>query len=192
MVYKSREDEKMNVIQCPNKHFYDRDQFDRCPHCLKEMDNIQEDPYMKTPPIKDDPNRTVLKIKTKKTPQETKQPVKSGKPVVGWLICVKGEYFGESFSLFSGKNSIGSNKDNNIALVRDSSIEQISHTWIAFDKNNNFLVLPGTGASYVDNMLVKSPKYLKNRDFVKIGDGIYMLITLCGKDFDWQDYLTKE
>ena len=28
-------------------------------------------------------------------------------PVVGWLVCTQGEYFGESFKLVSGKNFIG-------------------------------------------------------------------------------------
>lgn len=40
-------------------------------------------------------------------------------PVVGWLVCIKGDAFGSSFVLKSGKNFIGRDRKMDVALTGD-------------------------------------------------------------------------
>ena len=37
----------------------------------------------------------------------TSAPQNDSEPVVGWLVCVKGKHFGESFQLAAGRNAVG-------------------------------------------------------------------------------------
>ena len=109
--------------------------------------------------------------------------------VVGWLVCVKGKMIGHSFTIVSGKNSLGSAPDNKIVISGDESILPFRHTWIAFDMNKNFFVLPGEKEVFVNGFLVNKNKYIKARDIIGIGDGEYMLVPLCDNVFDWKSYV---
>lgn len=113
-------------------------------------------------------------------------------PCVGWLVCVKGVNFGRTYNIVAGKNSVGRNEDNNIALVGDTSVSREKHAWILFDpKNNEFFVMPGEGSGllYVNDEMIMEHKKIKMRDMLEIGDGKYIFMPLCSDEFKWEDYL---
>lgn len=115
-------------------------------------------------------------------------------PVVGWLVCIKGPHFGESFSISSGKNSIGRSHSNRICISRDNSVSREKHAWIIYEpKKSQFLVQPGeaSGLVYMDDENVLQPTVLVKNSVVELGNTKLMLIPLCGKDFSWETWLDK-
>ena len=157
----------------------------------QQMSSVQQGiqgSVQQKPPVQQAPQQVPPVSKTPQQPP-AQQPQQPGVlPVVGWIVCVKGEFFGKSFSIVKGKNTVGSGSGNSIVLEGAKGVEKASHTWIAFDMNMNFFVLPGMSDAFVNGMLVTKPKYIKFKDIITIGEGEYMLVPLCGKDFDWKTY----
>lgn len=54
-------------------------------------------------------------------------------PVVGWLVCIKGNHFGESFNIAAARNSIGRSETNHIVLMKDNSVSREKHAWIVYE-----------------------------------------------------------
>jgi len=119
----------------------------------------------------------------------------SNEPVVGWLVCIKGNHFGESFNIFAGRNSIGRGESNMINIARDDAVSRSKHAWLTYEpKKRNFYIQPGEGSglTYLNGDNVMESKKLSAKDVLEFGNGQYMLIPLCGDDFTWEDYLDKE
>lgn len=113
-------------------------------------------------------------------------------PVVGWLVCVKGKHFGESFPIAAGRNSVGRGTSNKIVICDDNSVSREKHTWITYDpKHRVFFIQPGdsSGLSYLNSEIVMETKKLAAKDKIEIGDGMYLLIPLCDESFSWEDYI---
>ena len=113
-------------------------------------------------------------------------------PVVGWLVCVKGKHFGESFQIAAGRNSVGRGASNKIVISDDNSVSREKHTWIAYDPRYRvFFIQPGesSGLSYLNGETVMETKKMAAKDKIEIGDGMYLLIPLCDDSFSWEDYM---
>ena len=54
-------------------------------------------------------------------------------PVVGWLVCIRGAYRGESFRLKSGRNFIGRAANMDIVLGADQSVSRLRHAAVVYD-----------------------------------------------------------
>lgn len=116
---------------------------------------------------------------------------------VGWLVCVKGMYFGHNFPIYSGRNSIGRNTNNKIAILNDMSVSGEKHSWIVYEpKKREFYVQPGEGSGLTylkkssgEEVNVMGTERIVHYDKIEIGKGIYMLITLCSEQFTWEDYM---
>lgn len=118
-----------------------------------------------------------------------------GEPVVGWLVCVHGKHFGESFEIFAGRNSVGREIVNNIALVDDDTVSREKHAWIIYEpKKKEFFVQPGEsrGLTYVNDDMVMESRRLAMKDEIGIGDEVLVLIPLCGESFSWDNYVKGE
>ncbi len=118
-----------------------------------------------------------------------------GEPVVGWLVCIGGKHFGESFQIGAGKNSIGRNNENRIVLDLDQSISREKHALITYEpKKRNFYLQPGdsSGLTYLNEEYITESKLLKEKDIIELGDTKLMLVPLCGEQFTWEDYINKE
>ena len=62
-------------------------------------------------------------------------------PVVGWMVCIKGAYRGESFKLKSGRNFIGRAANMDIVLGADQSVSRLRHAAVVYDpKSRAFIV----------------------------------------------------
>ncbi len=118
----------------------------------------------------------------------------SSEPVVGWLVCVKGSHFGESFNIFSGKNSLGRGTDNLIVISDDQSVSRIKHAWITYEpKKRNFYIAPGesSGLTYLNDELVDRSQIIKAFDIVEIGKTLFVFVPLCGEKFTWDNYIQE-
>ena len=111
-------------------------------------------------------------------------------PVTGWLVCIKGECFGESFEIKAGRNNIGRGTNMDVALLREMSVSRDKHAVIVFDPMNlKFLIQSGeNGLTYVNEELLMGVKELKANDKIMLGTAIFMFVPFCGENFDWRNY----
>ena len=118
----------------------------------------------------------------------------STEPVVGWLICVKGESFGESFNLKAGKNSIGRGAGMDVMLAQERSVSRDKHAIITYEpKKKIFLIQPGesSGLVYLNDDLLMNFAQLAAYDTIQLGEAIFKFLPFCGENFIWEDYLEK-
>ena len=118
-------------------------------------------------------------------------------PVVGWLVCVKGTYWGQSFPLHSGKNKIGRSYEMDVKLLDDESVSRTCVAVVAFDaKAGAFSVLAGDSDSlcYVDGEAIYERRVLKGHEKIELGDSernMFVFVPLCNEQFDWSTYPGK-
>ena len=113
-------------------------------------------------------------------------------PVVGWLVCIKGSRFGDAFSIFSGRNSVGRSENNRIVISGENTVSRERHAWITYEpKKRQFYVQPGegTGLTYLNGDNIMESHHLSAKDVLEFGDGKYMFVPLCGDDFSWEDHM---
>lgn len=119
-------------------------------------------------------------------------------PVTGWLVAVKGAYFGRSFELNSGKNRIGRSHDMDVKLLNEESVSRTSAAVIIFDsKVQEFSILPGESdwLCYVNDKAVYERVILKGYEEIEFGDsGLnkYIFIPFCNERFQWDTYSSKQ
>ena len=124
-------------------------------------------------------------------PTPAPQVKRVSKPCVGWLVCIQGMLFGQSFEIYEGRNSVGRNDTNMVVLSGDTSVSREKHLWIVFDyKKSEFFLSPGegSGTAYLNDELLMTPVKLNSQDVIEIGAGKYLFIPLCGEDFSWEKY----
>lgn len=108
-------------------------------------------------------------------------------PLVGWLVCLNNKYQGKDYKLFSGRNKIGRNRDNDISILDDHAISRY-HTEIIYDPYDNiFHILSGSsrGLTYVNSQLVLDNNKLVSGNRIRIGNSEYIFISLCNDNFRW-------
>lgn len=113
-------------------------------------------------------------------------------PIVGWLVCVKGEYFGQSFDLKTGNNAVGRAMNMDIPLAQEPSVSRNKHCVITFEPQNQvFYIQQGesSGLTYVNGEMVMSPTIIKEQDRIKLGAAEFLLIPFCADGFRWEDYI---
>ena len=118
-------------------------------------------------------------------------------PVVGWLVCVKGVYYGKAFPLKSGVNRVGRAADLEIALMQDQSVSHAVVVKLLYDpKQNRFMALPGESAlCYVDGSCLYEKRDLVGFETVELGDSeknCFIFVPFCGEKFDWSAYAPKD
>lgn len=115
-------------------------------------------------------------------------------PVVGWMVCIKGAYRGESFKLKSGRNFIGRAANMDIVLGADQSVSRLRHAAVVYDpKSRAFIVAAGDARElcYLNGEVVVTSQKLKAYDVLTLGNTELMLIPLCGEKFSWDDTAEK-
>lgn len=207
----------MNLTKCPNGHFYDGDRFAECPHCLQTEFQQTEPlsgpiPFGASQPVMQ--AEPVIRPEPMKQPTPVKQPAPSFvspavdegvtigqyqrilgvEPVVGWLVCIKGEYFGESFKLHSGKNFIGRASDMDIILGLDKSVSRNRHACVIYEPRSRvFIAQPGESRElfYLNDDVVLDNVKMKAYDVLQIGETKLMIIPCCGEQFSWDEVTDK-
>ncbi len=116
-------------------------------------------------------------------------PGLNDEPVVGWLIGLSGEYFGECFELKSGKNFIGRSSEMDVVLAADSSVSRSRHAIVVYEPHGKiFIVQPGDSRElfYVNSDVVLGNMTLNAYDIMTIGNTKLMFFPLCGEQFSWE------
>lgn len=112
-------------------------------------------------------------------------------PVVGWLVCVKGEYFGQSFNLKAGNNTVGRAMNMDIPLAQEPSVSRNKHCVITYEPLNQvFYIQQGesSGLTYLNGEMVMFPTKMKEQDRIKLGTVELLLIPFCTNGFRWEEY----
>lgn len=197
----------MKLTRCNNGHFYDRDKFQSCPHCSNVRD------------IEPDSNVAVKRqinpeteAKTEATVPERKiAPQKAGQiendektvgvfnynskktsiaPVVGWLVCIRGEDFGRSYEIKSGRNFIGRDRSMDVVIEGDKAISRQCHAVILYEpKSKRFLVQPGTSRElfYLNEQVVLDVEPIAPYEVLNIGNTDLLFVPFCGETFSWEE-----
>ena len=113
-------------------------------------------------------------------------------PVTGWLVCISGPHFGETFPISAGNNSIGRGPGNKIVLEKDRSISGEKHASIVYEpKQRKFYLQPGdsSGLTYLNNSFIINTCGLERNAIIEMGISKFIFIPLCGPDFSWEEYL---
>jgi hypothetical protein len=210
----------MNLTRCANGHFYDEDKYSACPHCGTEARNdnatqaLQRNDNITIPATQAADDQVTSKITAPKVSSlnEVVQQASAGaigraitedsptigyfggaigtEPVVGWVVCIKGNHFGEDFRLKSGRNFIGRSNGMDIAITGDSSVARDRHAVIIFDpKSGVFLVQEGEAKelSYINDNLIFTAQELEANDVLTIGNTKLMFIPCCSDKFRWEN-----
>lgn len=109
-------------------------------------------------------------------------------PVVGWLVCVGGEHFGEDFKLKSGRNFIGRAAGMDVSISKDTTVSRERHAIIVYEpRGNTFIVQPGDSKElcYLNDEVVLAPREIKVNDKLLVGKTELMFIPCCSKAFHW-------
>lgn len=121
--------------------------------------------------------------------QKISEPVFQ-EPVVGWLVCTKGNYFGQSFSLKSGRNFIGRSPQMDVCLEGESSVSRSRHAVVVYEPVGRiFLAQAGEARElfYVNDNVVLDHVQLSPYDVISLGKVNLVFIPCCTKEFAWDD-----
>lgn len=116
------------------------------------------------------------------------------KPAVGWLVCVRGKDFGNSFTIKLGKNYIGRSDAMEIVLQGDDSIAMENHAAIYYvPKQRRFAAEPGTSGKpfYINRNAVVRPVWIKQHDILIVGSCSLMFFPCCGEHFSWEELIRR-
>ncbi len=110
-------------------------------------------------------------------------------PVSGFLAVISGPGRGSVSMLHYGKNSIGRDVSQAIALDHgDSRISRENHCTVTYDPvTRKFYLQQGEGnqLTYLEGQPVLAPTQLAAGNQIRLGDTVLRFVPLCGKDFDW-------
>jgi len=205
----------MNLLRCGNGHYYDADKYSECPHCmqLNRHDLTQTIPeainVQPTEPLDfsgftdsvgehDKPAVSEGFTEIGVTVTEPEADLTVGyyanliekEPVVGFLVCTKGHYFGDSFELKSGRNFVGRSGNMDIILDMDTAVSRDRHAIVIYEpKSRKFIAQAGDSRAmfYVNNEVVLTTQELKTYDRISVGNSELMLIPCCGPEFSWEE-----
>lgn len=113
---------------------------------------------------------------------------------VGWLICVKGVNVGRDYRLRLGRNAIGRDESNGVALLGDTSVSRTEQAILVYEPHaNKFYALPGrsTSLAYLNGDVLLSRTEMKKNDILELGKTQLMLIPCCDEKFSWTSVFDK-
>lgn len=202
----------MNLVRCEKGHFYDKDASgEQCPYCAQvnqpklAVPQLSPEPAAAPQPQEVQvsspaPVQTPSPAPVPSTPEEEEENCTVGyysrvigvEPVVGWLVCIQGEYKGESFKLKSGRNFIGRAANMDVVLSADHSVSRFKHASVIYEpRGRQFIVSTGESRElcYLNDEVVLSNMKMKAYDVLNLGNTSLMLIPCCGERFTWENGL---
>ncbi len=138
-------------------------------------------PVAKERPKRDDSSKTIAIY----------SDLSDDEPVVGWLVCVKGVNFGQSFNLAAGKNTIGRSAMMDVDLTGEDSVSRNTHAIIIYEpKKRQFILKAGdsSGLTYLNDELVLDHEIIKAYDKVQLGECEMIFVPFCNENFTWDTF----
>lgn len=191
----------MNLTRCENGHFYDAERFETCPHCnqasistvLQDTEGNNQYTMPLTPKVEPDNGLENLVSEVKETEDGSQATIGyfgevETEPVVGWLVAIAGNNFGQDFKLKTGRNFIGRSPEMDVALTGDSSISRDKHAIILYEpKSNVFLVQPGDAKElfYLNEKVVLTATEIEAYDILSLGNTKLLFVPCCSDKFNW-------
>jgi hypothetical protein len=114
-------------------------------------------------------------------------------PVVGWLVCVKGAYFGQSFNLKTGRNFIGRAGNNDVVLAQEGTVSRNRHAVITYEPGERkFFIQPGesNGLTYLGKQLVMQFEPMQAYSRIRLGNAEFVFVPCCGEQFCWEEFVS--
>ena len=112
-------------------------------------------------------------------------------PVAGWLVIVDGPGVGRDLRIGVGRNDLGRDRDNRIALpFGDTRISRRTHLWVNYDPlHRAFSVAPGnsTNLAYLNDAPIEERMPLSDDATIAIGRTKLRFAAFCGDRFAWPD-----
>ena len=207
----------MNLVRCDKGHFYDKDSSgEQCPYCAQMNQNKPAVSQIAAEPVAE-PHQQAQDIQVPPPALVQPQPVAPAQPlpeeeednctvgyysrvigvepVVGWLVCIEGEYKGESFKLKSGRNFIGRAANMDVVLSADHSVSRFKHASVIYEpRGRQFIVSTGESRElcYLNDEVVLSNMKMEPYDVLNLGNTSLMLIPCCGERFTWEKGLESK
>lgn len=108
----------------------------------------------------------------------------------GWLVCIAGPEKGKDYRLHNDNNFIGRGSKNDVCIPSDATVSSEKHCVITYDREGrNFYIGLSAGASIIrlNGHPVLMTQELKSGDRIKIGQGTFLFVPLCGENFEWEE-----
>lgn len=97
---------------------------------------------------------------------------------IAFLECIFGTGVGKKYSIHEGLNRIGTGCQMDIHLTDDIQITRDNHCTIVYDiDKDKYKIVPSTGSfTYLNNVLLRKPKYIHENDVFRIGRSNFRLV----------------
>ncbi len=204
----------MKLTTCSNGHYYDSDTYASCPYCgggsaganeTVAFQHTQSSPgatldigsyaaansgQAVQPETNLGGGFNLDDSKTVSIYQNIKAESVQLEPTTGWLVCIKGKFFGQDFRLKSGRNFIGRGSNMDVCLAGENTVSRDRHAAVIHEPRKNiFIAQPGESRElfYVNGNVVLSSVQLKKNDVIQVGDVQLMLIPCCDEAFNWSE-----
>lgn len=172
----------VNMVRCPNGHYYDASIYSKCPHCTGITEQIK---------ICEVCGESYDAKKYTSCPhcQEKGTVALFQKNVVGWLVAIKGPHKGKDFRLQTGRNFIGRDDIMDVCLRYDNAVSRNKHAVLLYEpKGCTFFITPGESheLAYLNGEVLLDAKPLKSGDILTLGRSDLMFVPFCSADFNWE------
>lgn len=198
----------MRLERCERGHFYDAERFSSCPHCDQTtvtgtvLINQEDDDINKTSGIQSEVMVSAIPTDSFAEPDDGQKTVGyfanmaiGSEPVVGWLVCIGGNHFGEDFKLKAGRNFIGRSSEMDVALTGDASVSRDRHAIILYEPRNNIFIVQSGDAKelfYLNDKVVLNATEISAYDKLTLGNSTLLFVPCCSDKFKWEDYKKEE
>lgn len=183
----------VNMVRCPNGHYYDASIYSKCPHCTGITEQIKVcEVCGKSYDAKKYTSCPHCQNKGNDSPPTVALFQKN---VVGWLVAVKGPHKGKDFRLQTGRNFIGRDDMMDVCLRYDNAVSRNKHAVLLYEpKGCTFFITPGESheLAYLNGEVLLDAKPLKSGDILTLGRSDLMFVPFCRPDFNWEKQAEKE
>lgn len=109
-------------------------------------------------------------------------------PITGWLVCIDGPEKGKDYRLHSENNYIGRGARMDVCIVGDNTVSYERHARLTYDPEEMkffFTLVDGKGIVRKNGTRVDGTVEVQHGDRLKIGQGTFLFVPLCGENFSW-------
>lgn len=195
------------MINCIHGHQYDMDRFQSCPYCgiSLEADKKKEkkrrkiiswnkkkkeenEQFVSASAAQDEVTEQIYESNKSEATQYYYEGKEEGeKPVVGWIVCVKGPEKGRDYRLHEAKNRLGRLPRCDVYLPDDQDIVMNTHAEIIFDyKSCRFYITRVEGNVCVNGQNIYQNTVLSEGDCIQMGQSDFIFIPFCKEGREWR------